>query len=372
MPILPDHAMPDRPSEPHKKLEGIQLARAIAAILVVLYHAGRMISLPQYVGHIPLGGVFNFGHAGVDFFFVLSGFIIMHVHGGDIGQPDRLLRYVWRRVTRVYPIYWFVTAFVVALAIAKPGGWAALSSSHLMQSILLWPQDVQPLLGVGWTLVHEMLFYTLFAVAIIGRRIGGMLFGLWGVLICMVSFGLVDGPVWGFIGSFTHVQFLMGVGAACIVRGGYVPHPRLLVIMGISGFLTAGLIENAGMISVGGSASQMAFGLCATAMIVGLAIAETQGKIRVGRVGRFLGAASYSLYLIHTIVIGLLARLLATLGVIQRVPDSIVFFLVAGAAIGGGCLLYFFIERPVMEYLNKWGRRIFYRTGRGAVADSGH
>ena len=70
--------------EAHHRLLGIQAGRGFAALLVVFYHATKMISLPQYAGHEPLHGFFQFGHAGVDFFFVLSGFIIMYVHYDDV------------------------------------------------------------------------------------------------------------------------------------------------------------------------------------------------------------------------------------------------------------------------------------------------
>jgi len=60
--------------------------------------------------------VAQFGHAGVDFFFVLSGFIIFFVHGKDIGKPSRLPHYVWRRFIRIYPVYWAVTLISIVLA----------------------------------------------------------------------------------------------------------------------------------------------------------------------------------------------------------------------------------------------------------------
>ena len=77
---------------PAGKLIGVQAARGIAALFVVLYHTGRMLSLEQYVGRDPWGGLFHFGHAGVDFFFVLSGFIIYYVHHKDIGTIGRAPR----------------------------------------------------------------------------------------------------------------------------------------------------------------------------------------------------------------------------------------------------------------------------------------
>jgi len=57
---------------------------------VVAFHAERALSLPQYVGHMPLGGATAFMHTGVDFFFVLSGYIIFAVHRADIGRPAAL------------------------------------------------------------------------------------------------------------------------------------------------------------------------------------------------------------------------------------------------------------------------------------------
>ena len=157
----------------HDKLLGIQFCRGLAAILVVLYHAGRMLALPQYLGHIALGGFFNFGNAGVDFFFVLSGFIIFFVHEKDIGRPESLLAYAWSRVTRIYPIYWLVTALVLVEIALRPGP-KDVDPGYLISSLLLLPQPQEPVLGVGWTLVHEMLFYLVFAVAVLSRR-----FGLW-------------------------------------------------------------------------------------------------------------------------------------------------------------------------------------------------
>src|SRR5260221_9879970 len=90
-------------------LNSLQACRAVAAILAVLFHASvGIFALDKYFGHKPFGPVFDFGFAGVDFFFVLSGFIMMHIHAADIGQPRALRAYLWKRFTRIYPAYWAV------------------------------------------------------------------------------------------------------------------------------------------------------------------------------------------------------------------------------------------------------------------------
>lgn len=68
------------------RLSSIESARGIAAFMVVLFHTTGIMNLPKYFSVMPLGGVFGFGHAGVDFFFVLSGFIILFIHYDDIGK----------------------------------------------------------------------------------------------------------------------------------------------------------------------------------------------------------------------------------------------------------------------------------------------
>src|SRR5665213_484275 len=139
------------------RLVGIQAARGAAALLVVFYHAGRMLSLNQYVGNDPLDGLFSFGHAGVDFFFVLSGFIIYFVHHKDLNSPQRVSRYAWRRFVRIYPIYWVVTLGAIALAVA--GHHNDISVQRITASFFLLPQAEDPIVGVAWTLEHEVLFY---------------------------------------------------------------------------------------------------------------------------------------------------------------------------------------------------------------------
>ena len=90
------------------KMVSLEAARALAAIVVVLLHAANLMNVPHFSGKVGMDGIFDFGYVGVDFFFVLSGFIITYVHFGDIGKPLTIARYLWRRFSRIYPIYWFV------------------------------------------------------------------------------------------------------------------------------------------------------------------------------------------------------------------------------------------------------------------------
>jgi exopolysaccharide production protein ExoZ len=91
----------------YKSLQG---TRALAALLVVLFHLGNTIALGKYFGIEAFAIPFKFGSAGVEFFFVLSGFIIFAAHRNDISKPRRLTNYISKRVIRIYPTYWIIFA----------------------------------------------------------------------------------------------------------------------------------------------------------------------------------------------------------------------------------------------------------------------
>ena len=138
------------------KLSSLQGGRGIAAVLVVLFHATVMFAAPNYWNTVILGDTFRFGFAGVEFFFVLSGFIMMHTHRRDIGRSERLRAYLEKRAARIYPIYWIVSLAVLAMAgTAYPVRWADI----LNTPFLIGPNSVA-LLGVAWTLFHEVLRFT--------------------------------------------------------------------------------------------------------------------------------------------------------------------------------------------------------------------
>ena len=137
--------------------------------MVVLYHT--WIHCREAYGDFTLGHIFAFGHAGVDFFFVLSGFIIFEAHRDDIGNPKRLSHYIERRVTRIYPLYWVYSGFYPSGRVAcRPRVFP--TAYHIVTSFFLVPTREDPIMVDAWTLQHEMLFYTLFGLIILNRRLG--------------------------------------------------------------------------------------------------------------------------------------------------------------------------------------------------------
>jgi exopolysaccharide production protein ExoZ len=338
-----------------QKLDGIQVGRAGAALLVVCYHAGRMLSLPQYLGHITaLGKMFTFGNAGVDFFFTLSGFIIYLVHQGDIGKPSRLGHYVWRRVTRIYPMYWVATAIVITFEILKHD-WAILNANHIVNSFFLSPSLEDPLLGVGWTLTHEMFFYAVFAFAIASRTVGAALALCWALLVLVGFYHTSDVAFLRFVQSPYHLQFALGIFSAAALRKSKSKYASIAFASGVMFFLGASLSINLHHLSDDQITSRCVFGVGSALILYGIATMEQEGILRVPRWAAFFGAASYSIYLFHTIVIGLFAKALFR-SVSMPLPPAGVFIGAVCVAVLAGCVAYQTIEVPLQSQVRSWGR----------------
>ena len=113
---------------------------------------------------------------GVDLFFVISGFIMVWVAGALPRGTASARDFMFARVTRIYPLWWlFAGAMALFLLYFKGVPWDPErldpkeldGAVHLIKSLFLWPQPTHPVLGVGWTLVHEMYFYVGFALLLL-------------------------------------------------------------------------------------------------------------------------------------------------------------------------------------------------------------
>ena len=361
------------PAQPAaEKLAGLEAGRGIAALLVAAVHTWDHCA--QAYGRFALGRLFTFGHAGVDFFFVLSGFIILHVHAPDIGRPERLGRYLARRTTRIYPMYWIGLALLLAVTVLArrdlPG------PGELLSSALLLPTAGPPVLGVAWTLQQEVLFYAVFALLIWRRLAGQVAFALWLAVLGVAALtppgafaaAIPDGPLGGAIGKFGlffDLEFFFGMAVAWTCRrSGRIPAPRLVLAAGVLAFLAIGLAEDAGLVDGPADATHLGYGLAAAAIVLGLVAAERAGKLPVPRALRVLGGASYSLYLVHLIAVGTLWQALLALGLADKLPPEAAFLLLLAGAVGAGIAVSLLLERPVTHGL----RRLTAPPARRAVA----
>lgn len=173
---------PEMTSSP-KTLRSIQTARAIAALLVVLHHLS--LRFEQRVGGFNFLSVFDhFGFAGVDLFFVISGLIMVITCQQHFRHLTAAPPFLWRRVTRIVPLYWLFTFIqLLAMAIIPSATVRDFSARDIVASLLIVPQSVYPILAPGWTLTYEMFFYIVFALLFcIPKRFATLFLTAWGLI----------------------------------------------------------------------------------------------------------------------------------------------------------------------------------------------
>ncbi|NEO88238.1 MAG: acyltransferase, partial [Spirulina sp. SIO3F2] len=178
-----------------RSLPLIQALRGLAALAVVLFHVDQLSNDRLHTRFF--GEIFRFGWVGVDFFFVLSGFIILYSQWSRFGDRgwQSWRRFIIRRAVRIYPTYWVVMGGVLALLLLIPGlsGSGTITPWYIVQSILLLPQSEDPILSVAWTLTLILFFYGVVSFAfLLPRRI-------YGIVVAIILLGSLS----QFVAAFT-------------------------------------------------------------------------------------------------------------------------------------------------------------------------
>ena len=332
------------------RLYGIETGRGVAASMVVLYHVSRHLDLA--FGAKLLKGIFQFGHAGVDFFFVISGFIILFIHFGDVGKPARLAHYLERRFTRLMPTY--LVALSLTLALRLMGSHDAPSLADLAWSASLLPSHHEPILNIAWTLQFEVLFYAVFCILILSRTAGLIALAVWlaGTLwASATSFNATWLPA-QFYGAYD-LEFFLGMTVAYLLRTRTIPHPRGVLASGLLLFAVACALEDFGLLNGYSDIARLAYGIPAAIIVLGIAESDRQDLLRVPQGLRKIGSASYSIYLFQFIFIGVAWQMLLVTGLDQRIPLLVTFAILVIAAIGGGVFMSHTVEYPLMRAVRR-------------------
>jgi exopolysaccharide production protein ExoZ len=329
-------------------INSLQVSRCMAALAVVVHHAS--LSTNAFVGDIPAAWLrlFDLGAYGVDFFFVLSGFIIMHAHLDEGDQISRIGPYFFKRLTRIFPAYWPVGLGLLALYAMLPD----LSASggrtfSALSSVLLLPAEQPPALSVAWTLVHELIFYIIFILWFISRSAFWIGLLLW---VTAIAVAQVGGGAAGWLRyplSILNIEFMIGVLAAMAYRRG-MSRTIASILVATGGFLVVTMLLMLYSVQLRGEA-RLALALGLGMLMLGLALRERAQTIAWPALLLALGNASYSLYLVHSPLLSVTQRVAGKLGVNWPLG------LVAGVLVSVVCgwLYYLAVERPVLAAVRR-------------------
>lgn len=320
-----------------KTLYGIQYLRAFAAIAVVAFHAAEKT-----------GAHFAIGAAGVDVFFVISGFIMWVI---TARRPVTPLKFLSDRIVRIVPIYWLATAVMVAGALAGLFPNLQLTVAHVVGSFLFVPMrspssgEIWPVLVQGWTLNFEMFFYAVFALALLLPR-RGQLPAVAAALTALVLAGAMLPTDNALLLTYTRpiiLEFAAGMLLGQFWLTGRVPGAALgigLVVIAVAGFAAIGIFRL--------PFDEWTCGPLAMALVLGVLSMEAKGMVPALPLPTLLGNASYSIYLWHTFAISVVVKVGERLHFAQ--PLTLLLACICGVA--GGVVAYWLVERPLL-----WVRR---------------
>lgn len=300
----------------HRRLDGLDALRGIAALAVVLFHyANRGPHLYPELGQA--NPVARYGQYGVHLFFVISGFVIFMTL--ERSTPRRFLI---TRFIRLYPIYWFcvlITAGVVVLA-GLPGRETSAGVTAVNMTMLQGFLRVPAVDGAYWTLAAELSFYAqvgilYFTGALRGRLLLPVLY-LWVAVMTAITVvgSRLAGP-WRVLDAFPGIVwmpiFIAGIAISRAWSGDRRPAVMALpMVCAAVAAATQGI--EVGVVS-----------LVAVALVAITLFIQEATRWRIPRLLSFLGIVSYPLYLIHQNVGYVLLRALDRAGIEQVLATGI-------------------------------------------------
>jgi len=350
----------------HTTFRGVQALRALAAVMVVTYHATVQWHLRVSGG--TGGNTWENGASGVDIFFVISGFVMALSTHGKEGGPHPARKFMAHRLVRIFPLYWIVTVAVLLkeIALHQPQfanlevTRLATPMGYIISSLLLIPYRnslgfVAPILGVGWTLCFEMFFYYLFSVAL-ALRIRVISF-VAPVMIILSIAGIFHRASWPAVTVLLDpllLEFVAGLLIGQLVIKKIRLSPVLCLFLGIGSLAMLFFVP----VVDGTWARVTEWGIPAAVLVGAVVMLEERIGKNWPRWTLQLGAASYSLYLIHALVQLIVGVSLSRWHFWKAHAGSLCaeilwVFILSIICISGSVFLYQLVERPLNGKLRR-------------------
>jgi len=345
----------------NKMVVSIQYLRGLAAMMVVYHHSVRKVMEISPDSVIPYSG---FGNAGVDIFFVISGFIMWVTTVSTTQTPA----YFWyRRIIRIVPLYWFFILVIIIPKLLVPDIFQStqLEPSHIVKSLLFIPHyhplvsdQIWPILIPGWTLNYEMFFYLLFGASLfISPR--WRLTALASTFLCLVLLGqwvTSNNPLLITYTDTLILEFFAGIVIGVLYMRGIALSPvTSMTLMGAAVILLIGFET---FLPPGG-VRIITWGIPATLMVFATVNLDRAGKIPRINSLRLIGDASYSIYLSHILSIEIVESLWEITG---WQTDSLItqlIFVAVCICISAlvGITAFYMVEQPMLKGLRPLWRR---------------
>ena len=330
--------------------------RGLAALTVIVDHVDSPLLRSLLPGR----------YLAVDFFFVLSGFVLSHVYAARLSGGMSPLAFMRARLIRLYPLYLVGTLSGVALttALVVRGWidvpWQSIVAATGLGLVILptpieWspsPYNIFPFDGPAWTLFFELLVNIAFALVFLrlSQRvlIAILALGACGLAAVAYHFGALEGGFnWdNFIAGFPRVTF--GFFAGVLVHRLYLkrPAPALPAWAAFSVLMVIFMLP--------AGPARAWFDLLAALVVFPLLVACCAGSEPRGRMARAaatLGLLSYGIYILHVPVRDWLSTIMVALAPELNLPGAAMVALVAVGTIAATAVLHVVYDEPMRRWL---------------------
>ena len=350
-----------------QRIEVIQVLRGVGALLVCFFHMRSLLNTASFAyGNF----LFGSGAIGVPLFFIISGFVLIYTHHPEKYGVGAAVNFSLKRLIRIVPLYFILTLiYIVGLSQVS---YYLHHTDALVRTFTFLPQLTRttapsfgfPPIVVGWTLTYEMLFYALFAVSILlkrGQRVfllavfAGLLLIM--PLVVMGSIHFDFNYVYGFSYRYLEVitngvwyYFIAGLLLGYLYRSSFSV-PRNVILYGLLplSILLFMVVYFGALLPFSGVWNNL---VACSLLFFSLVWLHRYKPVAVAKPFIFLGDISYSLFLVHPLVIVFLGRLLRLVGLESWTSGYAFFILCMVLILGISYLSYSLVEQKLHRWLS--------------------
>lgn len=330
------------------KFKNIQYVKMLVPVLIIIGHVLAVSYQDGILKDDILAKISRTG--GVDFFFVLSGFMIYLLYKKRIRQNYESV-FIKKRAIRIYPLVWIFTLISLPVYFIVPGfgNGHETQLSTIFKSLLLFPQD-EPVLGATWSLSHVVLFYIWFVFLMKYTKTTLIMVGIWTVaILANVVFEFADenNILLNFILSPHNLEFILGALLAEISLRFKLKKPRIILFTGFVLFMYNWLGFNDGVSIY----PTLTYSIGAGLIILGAIALDKENPKPVNPVVDLIGDASYAIIITNLPIIILSIKVLNKLGLFSVINNLVLFVIIGLVAAIGGILIHKLIENPLHKVL---------------------